>query len=127
MPLDRIGPQVTGLPAADTGEECGQMGLLQRFGAIAFPKVLDFLVLTIVDRPAGGVAQGQGGTAGQAQGKTQGRTQGKGSGLFRRGADGSAAGARGGRKADERTEQRDALVYEQDWLGDESAGTGVLD
>lgn len=40
---------------------------------------------------------------------------------------GAAAGARGGRKADERTEQRDALVYEQDWLGDESPGTGVLD
>jgi hypothetical protein len=47
--------------------------------------------------------------------------------LFRRGGNGSAAGARGGRKDDERTAQRDALVYEQDWLGDESAGTGVLD
>ena len=52
----------------------------------------------------------------------------KGKGLFRRGSNGSAAGTRGGRKKDdERTEQRDALVYEQDWLGDESAGTGVLD
>ncbi len=53
---------------------------------------------------------------------------GKGRGLFRRGSNGSAAGTRGAtRKSDERTEQRDALVYEQDWLGDESAGTGVLD
>lgn len=84
---------------------------------------------------AGGARAGAGaggrpgaGAGGSGQGRPQvGQGQGKGKGLFRRGGNGSAAGARGGRTDDERTAPRDALVYEQDWLGDESAGTGVLD
>ena len=38
------------------------------------------------------------------------------------------ASGQGGRKGERKTSaERDALVYDQDWLGDESAGPGVLD
>src|SRR5580693_5382982 len=57
MSLERLGRQVTGLPTADTGEEGGEVGQFQRLGTVAFPEVLDLLPLTIVDRPAGGVAR----------------------------------------------------------------------
>ncbi|KRF02868.1 hypothetical protein ASG88_05780 [Nocardioides sp. Soil777] len=78
---------------------------------------------------AAGRSSGAAGRSGAAaNGSGQAKGSGKGRGLFRRGSNGSAAGTRGANKlSDERTEQRDALVYEQDWLGDESAGTGVLD
>jgi hypothetical protein len=40
---------------------------------------------------------------------------------------GSASG-RGGRKGDrDRATDRDSLVYEQDWLGDDDVAPGVLD
>ncbi|MCW2833378.1 MAG: hypothetical protein JWN68_1331, partial [Nocardioides sp.] len=55
-------------------------------------------------------------------------TSGKGKGLFRRRSNGSTAGGRSGNKAkDESSTSDDALVYEQDWLGDDSAAPGVLD
>lgn len=76
-------------------------------------------------RSAGGSGQAAGakGSA-AAQGKP---AQGKGKGLFRRGSNGSTAGGRGGtRRKDEGAQQRDSLVYEQDWLDDEAAGPGVL-
>src|SRR4051812_5989597 len=57
MSLERLGRQVTGLPAADSREEGGEVGQFQRLGAVAFPEVLDLLPLTIEDRPAGGVAR----------------------------------------------------------------------
>ena len=45
-----------------------------------------------------------------------------------RSAAGSAAGGRGGRKGDrEQTTDRDSLVYDQDWLGDDDVAPGVLD
>jgi hypothetical protein len=48
--------------------------------------------------------------------------------LFRRGSNGSVAGGRSGNKsADETTTSADSLLYEQDWLGDDSAAPGVLD
>ncbi len=66
---------------------------------------------------------------GAATGTGKGSTSGKGKGLFRRGAgNGSTSGNRGGKKgSDEQRNERDSLVYEQDWLGDDAAGPGVLD
>src|SRR5947209_9415431 len=57
MSLERLGRQVTGLPTADTGEEGGEVGQLQRLGAVALPEVPDLLPLTVEVRPAGGVAR----------------------------------------------------------------------
>ena len=52
----------------------------------------------------------------------------KGKGLFRRGNNGSVTGGRSNKKKDdERSTERDALVYEQDWLGDDATAPGVLD
>lgn len=70
--------------------------------------------------------RGSGGRAGSA-GSTSGKGSAKGKGLFRRGANGSASGGRSNKKGDDRDAQRDALVYEQDWLGDETAAPSVLD
>ena len=57
MPLDRLRRQVAGLPAADGGEEGGEVGDLQRLGAVARAEFLDLLSLAIEERPAGGVAR----------------------------------------------------------------------
>src|SRR5262245_10814350 len=57
MPLDRLGREVIGLPAAHTGEEGGEVGQLQRLGAVALPELLDFLPRAVVERAAGGVAR----------------------------------------------------------------------
>src|SRR5690606_20391721 len=57
VPLERLGRQVAGRPAADRGEEAGEVGLLQRPGAVALAEILDRLPLTIEERPAGGVAR----------------------------------------------------------------------
>ncbi|CAA9410032.1 MAG: hypothetical protein AVDCRST_MAG60-2603 [uncultured Nocardioides sp.] len=48
--------------------------------------------------------------------------------MFRRGPNGSTAGGRSGaRSENDATATADPLVYEQDWLGDDSVGPGVLD
>ena len=75
-----------------------------------------------------GAAAGQGARSGAA-GSTSSRSgaKGKGKGLFRRGNNGSATGGRSNKKKDERGTERDALVYEQDWLGDDTAAPSVLD
>ena len=39
----------------------------------------------------------------------------------------AAAGRGAGRKHDQDAEDRDAMVYDQDWLGDEDVAPGVLD
>ena len=67
------------------------------------------------------------GAAGSTSGKGSSKGA-KGKGLFRRGNNGSSTGGRSNKKKDdERGEQRDALVYEQDWLGDDATAPGVLD
>ena len=41
---------------------------------------------------------------------------------------GGSASGRGGRKGeDDKDSQRDRLVYDQDWLGDDDVAPGVLD
>lgn len=65
------------------------------------------------------------GAAGSTSSK--GATKGKVKGLFRRGANGSTTGGRSNKKNDERGTDRDSLVYEQDWLGEDTAAPGVLD
>lgn len=69
---------------------------------------------------------GAGGRTGAA-GSAQGSGKGSGKGLFRRGANGSASGGRSEKSRDDRGSERDSLVYEQDWLGEDTAGPGVLD
>lgn len=75
---------------------------------------------------ASGSAPGSAGAPGAAR-STNGKGGAKGRGLFRRGPNGSTTGGRGNKKNDEQADQRDALVYDQDWLGDDSAAPGVLD
>lgn len=78
----------------------------------------------------GAASAGKGGGRGAAAGATGSKSNskgGKGKGLFRRGSNGSVTGGRTSKKKDERSDQRDALVYEQDWLGDDSTAPGVLD
>jgi len=78
----------------------------------------------------GGAAKGgagRAGAAGSTGGKGTGKGASKGKGLFRRGANGSTAGGRSNKKDDERGTERDSLVYEQDWLGEDTAAPGVLD
>ena len=73
---------------------------------------------------------GRSGAAGSTRGSTgqKGSTKGRLKGLFRRGSDGSTSGGRANhKKDDERSAERDALVYEQDWLGDDVPAPGVLD
>jgi hypothetical protein len=73
---------------------------------------------------AGGRAAGSAGGRGAAQGSGSG---GRGSSGGRGAGAGSASG-RGGRKGDrDRATDRDSLVYEQDWLGDDDVAPGVLD
>ena len=56
MSIDRLGRQVTGLPAPHGGEEGGKVGQLRRPGAVPLCRVLDLLPLTIEERPAGAIA-----------------------------------------------------------------------
>lgn len=79
-------------------------------------------------RGNGGASRGSAARAGAA-GSTSGKgsAKGKGKGLFRRGSNGSTAGGRSNKSGDDRSAPRDALVYEQDWLGDETAAPSVLD
>jgi hypothetical protein len=72
-----------------------------------------------------GSAAGRSGAAGR--GAASGSTSGSRSGSS--GARGTgSAGGRGGRKGErEKTTDRDGLVYEQDWLGDDDVAPGVLD
>jgi hypothetical protein len=74
---------------------------------------------------AGG--RGAGSAGGRGAGSANGsRSAGRGSS----GARGAAGGAngRGGRKGDrDEAAERDSLVYEQDWLGDDDVAPGVLD
>ncbi len=81
-----------------------------------------------------GSAGGRGGTGagsakGAANGSTGSRSGGRGAGGARTGGAGAGAGAgRGGRKGErEQTTDRDSLVYDQDWLGDDDVAPGVLD
>lgn len=76
---------------------------------------------------AGGRAAGSAGGRGAAQGSTSGsRSGGRGSSATRGGA--GAASGRGGRKGDrDQATDRDSLVYEQDWLGDDDVAPSVLD
>ena len=60
-------------------------------------------------------------------GSTSGKGSAKGKGLFRRGTNGSTTGGRSNKKDDERSTEHDSLVYEQDWLGEDTAAPGVLD
>ncbi|MGF9755314.1 hypothetical protein AAII07_08935 [Microvirga sp. 0TCS3.31] len=74
---------------------------------------------------AGGRGAGSAGGRGSATG-TGSRSGGRGS-TGARGAAGGASG-RGGRKGeDDQAAERDSLVYEQDWLGDDDVAPGVLD
>jgi hypothetical protein len=73
---------------------------------------------------AGGRAAGSAGGRGAAQSSGSG---GRGSSGARGAGSGGAAG-RGGRKGErDRATDRDSLVYEQDWLGDDDVAPGVLD
>lgn len=76
----------------------------------------------------GGAGRGSAGRSG-AVGSTSGKgsSKGRSKGLFRRGSNGSTSGGRSNKSDDERNAGRDALVYEQDWLGDETAAPSVLD
>lgn len=85
-----------------------------------------------------GAAGGRGAATGATGSSTGSRSGGRGAtGSGGRGASGSraagtagAAGAagRGGRKGDgDRATDRDRLVYDQDWLGDDDVAPGVLD
>lgn len=76
---------------------------------------------------AGRSAAGQGARSGAAGSSSRSGAKGKAKGLFRRGANGSSTGGRSNKKKDEHGTARDALVYEQDWLGDDTAAPSVLD
>jgi hypothetical protein len=71
---------------------------------------------------------GSAGSRGAASGSTAGsRTGGRGSSGARSAGAGASAG-RGGRKGErDESQQRDSLVYDQDWLGDDDIAPGVLD
>jgi hypothetical protein len=71
---------------------------------------------------------GSAGSRGAASGSTAGsRTGGRGSSGARSAGAGASAG-RGGRKGErDESQQRDSLVYDQDWLGDDDVAPGVLD
>jgi hypothetical protein len=71
---------------------------------------------------------GSAGSRGAASGSTAGsRTGGRGSSGARSTGAGASAG-RGGRKGErDESQQRDSLVYDQDWLGDDDIAPGVLD
>ena len=65
---------------------------------------------------------------GAGTGTGTGKSNGKSKGLFRRGANGSTTGGRSASKAkDESATSAESLVYEQDWLGDDSVAPSVLD
>lgn len=80
-------------------------------------------------------ARGAGSAGGRGAGSAGGRSAGSGTGSRSggrgsTGARGAAGGAngRGGRKGDDdQAADRDSLVYEQDWLGDDDVAPGVLD
>lgn len=76
-------------------------------------------------------ARGAGSAGGRGAGSAGGRGAGQGSGRGSSGARGAGAGGasgRGGRKGDrDQVTDRDSLVYEQDWLGDDDVAPGVLD
>ncbi len=75
-----------------------------------------------------GAAAAHAGAAGSTGAKGAGKGSSKGRGLFRLGSNGSAVGGRSGNnESDERGTERDSLVYEQDWLGEDAAAPGVLD
>lgn len=75
--------------------------------------------------PAGrGTAAGRGAAAGSTSRGVAARSAGSAGG--RRGAYG-IGGSRGDKRDPEHQEQRDSMVFEQDWLDDEGAGAGVLD
>jgi hypothetical protein len=71
---------------------------------------------------------GSAGSRGAASGSTAGsRAGGRGSSGARSAGAGASAG-RGGRKGErDESQQRDSLVYDQDWLGDDDVAPGVLD
>lgn len=70
---------------------------------------------------------GSAGGRGAASGSGAGSRSGRGTSGARSAGAGAAAG-RGGRKGDrDAAQQRDSLVYDQDWLGDDDVAPGVLD
>lgn len=76
----------------------------------------------------GGVRSGAAKGAGSTSGRSSSKGAAKGKGLFRRGSNGSTTGGRSNKKKDdERSTESDSLVYEQDWLGDDTAAPSVLD
>lgn len=81
--------------------------------------------------PAAGRSAGSAAGRGAAAGST-GSSAGRGGAGSRGAGTGSAAGSRsggrGGRKGErDRTTDRDGLVHDQDWLGDDDVAPGVLD
>ena len=79
---------------------------------------------------ATGSSSGRGGAGGRgaAAGSTAGQRAGGRGSAGARSAGAAGSGARGGRKGDrDRTTDRDSLVYDQDWLGDDDVAPGVLD
>ena len=84
-----------------------------------------------LSRSGGSTSAGRAGAAGgrgSSTGSAGGRGAGSGAGS-RSGSRGvSGASGRGGRKGeDEKSDERDSLVYDQDWLGDDDVAPGVLD
>jgi len=77
---------------------------------------------------AGRGGAGSRGTAGSSSGsRSGGRSGGRGSSGARSGGTGTS-GSRGGRKGErDQSTDRDSLVYDQDWLGDDEVAPGVLD
>jgi hypothetical protein len=71
---------------------------------------------------------GSAGSRGAASGSTAGSRSGGPGASGARGAGAGAAAGRGGRKGErDEAQQRDSLVYDQDWLGDDDVAPGVLD
>jgi hypothetical protein len=83
-------------------------------------------------RSAGSAGSSAGRSGAGSRGATSGSTSGSRSGSRgasgARGAGTGSAGGRGGRKGErDRATDRDSLVYDQDWLGDDDVAPGVLD
>lgn len=109
----------------------GSAGALSR-SAGSSPSARSATSGTSASRSAGsaGSTAGRGGAGsrGAASGSTSGSRSGGRGASGARGSGTGAAGGRGGRKGErDKTTDRDSLVYDQDWLGDDDVAPGVLD
>ncbi len=145
MAAGAIRPGSMGTPSATSSTPVRSIGSTGRSGSAG---ALSRSAGSPASRSAGSAAARSAGSAGspasRSPGSTAGRGASTGSSAGRGGAGGrssggrgtsgarsagaGASGARGGRKGEgDKTTDRDGLVYDQDWLGDDDVAPGVLD